>query len=224
MFGVLVPDFNSVVEPEFADLRASGVTNQTARFALDASVLENIVGAAERMIACGVESWIVGLATESFPGGLALLDSGVALLRERTGLTVHSPTHSVPRALEVLKARRIGIVTPFDDGGNATVRAVYEEQGFEVTSIVGLNRPGFDEIANTTDEETQRAFELAASGDVDALVQIGTGLPMLHLIEALEIRHRAPVVTSNTAAYWAALRAAGITETVAGKGLLFAKH
>jgi hypothetical protein len=39
LFGVLVPWFNSVVEPELADLRPAGVSNQTARFALDATVL-----------------------------------------------------------------------------------------------------------------------------------------------------------------------------------------
>jgi hypothetical protein len=42
VFGVLAPYFNSVVEPELADLRPPGVSNQTARFALDAEVLQNI--------------------------------------------------------------------------------------------------------------------------------------------------------------------------------------
>jgi maleate isomerase len=224
VFGVLVPDFNSVVEPELAALQVPGVTNQTARFALDATVLDNVAIAAERLMVCGVESWVIGLATESFPGGLALLDSGIKLLRERTGLPVYSPTYGVLSALEALEAKSLGIVTPFDDAANGNVRVVYEEFGFEVASIVGLNRPGFDEIASTTDIETQQAFKSAACEGVDALVQVGTGLPMLHQVQALEDQHGVPVVASNAAAYWQALRASGIDETRSNAGALFAEH
>ncbi len=67
--GVLVPYFNSVVQPELEALRPSQVTNQTARFSLDADVLDDIAQAAEKLCACGLEALIVGLTTESFPGG-----------------------------------------------------------------------------------------------------------------------------------------------------------
>lgn len=225
VFGVLVPDFNSVVEPELVALRVPGVTNQTARFALDASVLENVVVAAERLRACGVQSYIIGLSTESFPGGLALLDRGIEQLRERTGLPVHSPTHATRSALETLGVRTIGIVTPFDEAANRNVRLLYQEEfGFEVASIVGLERPGFDEIASTTDTETREAFEAAAGPGVDALVQVGTGLPMLHLVPSIEDRHGVPVVASNVAAYWKALRASGIDDPRSNAGRLFAAH
>ncbi|MFT5441914.1 MAG: maleate isomerase [Myxococcota bacterium] len=220
VFGSLVPDFNSVVEPELASMRPEGVANQTARFALDATVLENIADAAERMMACGVESWIVGLATESFPGGLALLEQGVALLRERTGLPTYTPTHAVFAALKAIGATRIGIVTPFDEAANGNVQAAYEAEGFEVASIAGLARPGFDMIASTEDSETIDAFAQVASPRIETLVQVGTGLPMLHLVERLEKRFGVPVVASNQAAYWHALRSAGIADDVPGAGAL----
>ncbi len=220
VFGVLVPDFNSVVEPELADMRIAGVSNQTTRFPLDANVLEHMASAAERLLPSGVQSWIVGLATDSFPNGLELLDQGVSLLRERTKLPVHTASYAVHAALAHLRLNRIGIVTPFDESGNRLVQEAYEKHGFEVTSMVGLNRPGFDQIANTTDDETTAAFDEIAQSNPDALVQIGTGLPTLHLIEALEEKHHRPVVTSNQASYWQALRSSGITESVSGAGRL----
>jgi maleate isomerase len=224
VFGVLVPDFNSVVEPELAALCVPGVTNQTTRFPLDASVLENIAVAAERLMASGVQSFLIGLSTESFPGGLGLLDQGVALLTERTGLPVHSPTRGVVEALTTLKAHRLGIVTPFDDAANVNVRTTYEELGFEVASIVGLDRPGFEVIASTPDDETLRGFSTVAQTEVDAFVQVGTGLPMLHLVDQLERRFDRPVISSNTALYWSALRAAGIADSISDKGNLLAIH
>ena len=48
VFGVLVPYFNTAVEPELADLRPAGVWNQTARFILDANVLDNIAARARQ--------------------------------------------------------------------------------------------------------------------------------------------------------------------------------
>ncbi len=51
VFGVLVPYFNTAVEPELADLRPGGVWNETARFILDANVLDNIVDAAQELMA-----------------------------------------------------------------------------------------------------------------------------------------------------------------------------
>ncbi len=221
VFGILVPDFNSVVEPEMASLRPHGVSNQTARFPLDATVLESIVGGAERLAAAGVGSWIVGLSPEPFPGGMDLLAEGVRSLEERTGLPVVTPPEAVRTALESFGTRRVGIVTPFDDAGNENVRAVVEEAGFEVARMFGLARPAVDQIANTTDAETEAAFAAVAREKVDALVQIGTGLPMLHLVERLEATYDCPVVAANPASYWLALRRAGIADTIAGAGSLF---
>jgi len=220
MFGILVPDFNSVVEPELSKMRLPDVSNQTARFALDASVVENIAVAAERLSTCGIESWIVGLATDSFPNGYTLLDQGIEELRDRTGLPVHTASYAVHAALDYLGLRRIAIVTPFDEATNIHVRTAFEGRGYEVVAMAGLACAGFDQIASTPDEETLQAFASVAKNPVEGLVQVGTGLPMLHLIEELERRFDLPVVASNPASYWQGLRAAGITDVVPGAGRL----
>ena len=82
VFGVLVPYFNTVVQPELDDLRPPGVSNQVARFTLDANVLQNVVETATKLMTCGPEAIIVGLSTESFPDGLSLLQQGVDDLRD----------------------------------------------------------------------------------------------------------------------------------------------
>jgi maleate isomerase len=120
-----------------------------------------------------------------------------------------------------LGASRIGIVTPFDDAANENVRKLYEAWGFEVSGIKGLNRPGFSEIPSTSDRETAQAFAEVAGDNAEALVQVGTGLPMLHHIDALEDRFDLPIVAANLASYWQGLRAAGIDDGVAGAGRLF---
>jgi len=49
-----VPFFNSAVEPELAALRPADVRHQTARFVLDANVLDDIAGTAAHLAACGL--------------------------------------------------------------------------------------------------------------------------------------------------------------------------
>ena len=151
---------------------------------------------------------------------LNLLDQGAEMVRSRTGLPIHTATYANHAALEALGARRVGIVTPFDDAANENVRDAYEACGFEVSGICGLNRPGFDQIASTPDQETVEAVAKVAANDVDAVVQVGTGMPMLHHIAALESRFNLPIVASNVSVYWQGLRAAGIEDRIPGAGRL----
>jgi len=220
LIGVLVPAFNTVVEPELADLRPTGVSNQTARFVLDADVLHNVERAAAALATCRPNALVVGLATESFPGGLAVLRDAADGLASSTGLPVFTASHACHAALRYLGATRIAVVTPFDDAANVHVRTAFEESGFDVVSIVGLACPAIDTIGRTPSDDVRRAFVSADRIEADALVQVGTGLPVLHLIAALERDLAKPVVACNAAVYWETLRSLGIDDPIAGFGRL----
>jgi len=220
LIGVLVPFFNSVVEPELAGLRPPGVGNQTARFDLDADVLRHVTTGGEKLLTCGVQALVIGLAPESFPGGLALLRQGMDELREKTKLPVFAASFATHAALHEIKASKIAVVTPFDADGNTHVKAAFEEHGFDVIAIEGLDCAAFDRIAHTPLDDIRGAFGAVASAEADALVQVGTGLPVVGLVDELERRHGKTVVACNAAMYWQALRGLGITDRIAGSGRL----
>ena len=224
VFGLLVPYFNSIVEPEMAALQPTGVSNQTGRFSLDANVLEEIPDVAERLATCGVEAFVFGLSTESFAGGIDLLRTGIESVSARTGLPVFAATFSLHTALRTLGVATVAVVTPFDEESNRNVETVLEGEGFSVAAIEGLDRPSFDVIAKTDNDAIVAAFHRVNTPDVEALVQVGTGLPTLHLVDTLERDLGKPVVTSNSAAYWHALRESGIEDRSDGAGRLFAEH
>jgi len=58
---------------------------------------------------------------------------------------------------------------------------------------------------------------------VDAIVQVGTNLSMVRLAAAAEMWLGKPVIAINTATWWHALRANGITEKMDGFGRLMAE-
>lgn len=220
VFGVLVPYFNSVVEPELANLRPPGVSNQTARFALDGNVLQSIADTAKQLATCGAEAMIVGLSPESFPGGLELLRQGVESVVEATHLPVFTASLANHAALRHLGARRVAIATPFDRQGNEHVAAAYETAGFTVVRIDGLACSAFDQIAHTAIDDIRRLLRGVDCDEADAVVQVGTGLPVLHLIDELERDLGKPIVASNAAVYWQALRESGIDDAIDGYGRL----
>jgi len=220
VLGILVPYFNSVVEPELADLRPPGVTNQTGRFTMDANVLENVHTAGASLMTCGAEALLIGLSTESIPGGLAVLEKGAARLADDTGLPVLTASHATRGALQALGAQKLAIVTPFDDTANGHVRASFEEAGFEVTSLVGLACPSLDQIGHIPADAIRQAFRDAQHAEADTLVQVGTGLPTVGLVEALESEHDKPIVATNAALYWQALRTVGVPDALPGAGRL----
>jgi len=222
-FGVLVPYFNSAVEPELAALRPEGVVHQTARFALGPQVVDDIVGTAEKLRGCGPDALLIAIAPENFPGGLELLRQGSARVREATGLPVHTPSFAAHEALRALGAGTVGIVTPFDEASTAHVVAAYEGEGFRVAASVAMARPALNRIADTPHDEVRRAFARADAPTVEALVQVGTGLPLLPLVDELEARFGKPVLGSNLALYWQALRASGRSQPLAGCGRLLAR-
>jgi maleate isomerase len=222
LFGVLVPWFNSVVEPELADLRPAGVTNQTARFALDATVLEDVTQAAERLMPCAPAAFLIGLSTEPYPGGLDLIRQGAEALSQRVARPVFTATHAVHAALRALGATRLAVVTPFDDAANAHVRDAFHANGFTVVHAVGLACPNLETIGHTRPDDVRRAFRDADRPEAEVVVQVGTGLPVLHLVAELEETLAKPVVTCNAALYWQALRETGIDDAITGFGRLLA--
>lgn len=225
IFGVLVPDMNTVVQPEFDRLRPDGVTNQTNRYAPAPDVVShNIVERAKELLACNVQSLIVGVTTDAAPNGLKALAQRAADLEEAIGLPVTTGSFANFAALRVLEARKIAIVTPFSPELDANVRKGYEDQGFEVTDIQGLSCPTLQDIAQTPLPDIEDLFRRVDAQAADAIVQVGTALPVIGLIEELEQELDRPLVAVNATSYWHALRQAGLADGIEGYGTLLREH
>ena len=78
-------------------------------------------------------------------------------------------------------------------------------------------------MADIYTESEERAAELARRADAPAAQAVlisGTGLPTVGMLEGLERELGKPVISSNQACLWRALRLAGVSEPVAGFGRL----
>ena len=224
ILGVLIPGMNSVVEPELATLRPAGVTNQTARHAIAPGLkTPGIEDVTALLLTCSPDALLLGLTTEAVEGGLDALAALAEMIGEKSDLPTFSASFASYAALGALGASKISVVTPFDEEKNQTiVRPQIEAQGFEVVSMAGTAAPSLEAIAGAGEAEIEVVFRSANHPEAEAILQLGTALPVVDMIAGLELELNKPIVACNAALYWQALRATGIEDRIAGYGRLLA--
>ncbi|MEO1194166.1 MAG: hypothetical protein AAFY02_20605 [Pseudomonadota bacterium] len=225
LVGVMTPAMNSVVQPELELLRPSGVTNQMQRFRLGGDAIsEDLDGEAVKLMDCKPAALAIGLTTDAGPGGPAKLAARCEALEQTLGIPVLNASAADYAALRALGAQRVAVVTPFNAEVDAVVKANTEAAGFEVVAIKGTEAPSLPAICETPLDDIRRVFDQVAAVESDAILQVGTALPVVALIAELEAKHGKPLVACNAAVYWQTLRTLGITEAVSGYGTLLEDH
>ena len=237
-FGALGPSTNTIVQPDFDDMRPVGVTNHYSRIIIpndpvntDAEFMQlvhniqgNTLQAVDVLKSCEMQYLVMGMSAATFWDGRAGAERYLAMMRERTGVEVSCGSFATEAALNVHKARRIAFFSPYFPVANAQVRRFYEDCGFTVVRELCLRRPSPVQIAHSTDAMCRSAIRALDGDDVDAIVQVGTNLSMVRFAAAAEWFLGKPVIAINTATYWHALRAVGIHDKLQGFGSLLAQH
>jgi len=149
----------------------------------------------------------------------------LALIEREAGVPAVATAPSVVEALRFLGARRVSVATPYPDWNNQRLRAYLEAQGFEVLNVDGEPKAAAAGNQGINDQSPESVVEFAARAcrpEADALLCSCTAWRSVEAADALEQRTGKPVVTSNQATIWTALRALGITKPVRGFGRLLA--
>ena len=221
LIGVMTPAMNTVVQPELELLRPAGVTNQMQRFRLGGdAVSDDLIGEAQKLMDCNPVALAIGLTTDAGPGGVQKLAARCAELADAVGVPVCNASEADHAALRAFGAKKVAVVTPFNAEIDQNVKANVEAAGFEVVAIKGTEAPSLPAICETPLDDIRAVFRQVAGADCDAILQVGTALPVVAMIEELETELGKPIVACNAAVYWQTLRAAGVTDAVPGYGQL----
>lgn len=237
-FGVLGPSTNTVVQPEFDDMRPEGVTNHYSRIFtpnaeavsnetfMDATLVigSNVLDAVASVMTCHPDYLVMGMSAITFYGGEKGANDFQSQVEDASGVGVSIGSHSTSAALKAYGGiKKIAFVSPYFPVANEQVKLYFEESGFEVAADIALQCPRWTAIAEVPPEELNKVMDRLDSDDVDALVQVGTNLPMARLAATVEERLGKPTVAINTATYWHALRNNGIDDKIPGFGKLLAE-
>lgn len=232
--GVLLPPGNPTVEPELWGMAPSGVSLHFAR-------LETPPSAGKAGEHAGMEE-----RTRAYREGLAGPTSALSQVRPAVVVLAHTASsyalgfgneqvlvdriaslagapallaaQAVLAALRHLGVKRLALGTPYPESISRQGKTYWEAAGFEIA--------GYHRLENVHDiyaENEERAYLLARRADAvgaDAVLLSGTGLPTVAVLETLERDLGKPVISSNQASLWQALRMAGVREAIPGFGLL----
>jgi len=166
---------------------------------------------------------VMGISLEHILLGLAQIRETMDSVEQLSGLSCATWHDAVQAALAALGATRIGLLTPWEAGGTASAIRMFNDMGVEVVSSVGLTVSDLSHLAHIPDSAKQQAvLEVLATptNRLDAIVQCGTGMSMLNVIDRLESRTGVPIVAINPATLWYALRENGFSQPLHGAGRL----
>ncbi|MCC7272743.1 MAG: IgiC [Alphaproteobacteria bacterium] len=235
--GVVTPSTNTVVQPEYDDLRPPGVTNHIGRMHIpdqrvesDADFERMMAGidaaledAVERVMTCRPDHLVLGISAESIWGGGMAPSRRIAerISRRFGDIGLTQAADALPAALRVLGVRRrISLITPYFPVADPHIRGFVQELGLEAARLCHLSCRSPVLIAHTTEDELRAALREVDGPDVEAIVQFGANLPMARLAAEAERWLGKPVVAVNVATYWHALRTNGIVDRRHGFGRL----
>ena len=193
-FGVLGPSTNTIVQPDFDDMRPIGVTNHYSRIftpnadavsnesfrAATEVIAGNVIDAVRSVMTCGPHYLVMGMSAVTFINGAKGADTFTRQVEEASGVKISIGSHASAAALQRYGGvRRIAILSPYWPVMNTEVIRYFTDMGFEVVRDICLQCRSWIQIAEQSTETLRNALLKLDGDDVDAIVQVGTNLSMV---------------------------------------------
>lgn len=141
----------------------------------------------------------------------------------RPGVACTTPITAALAALRALGVQHAALLTPYVRSINDYMRDYIESRGVGITRMASFEHADDNEVARIDASSLRTGVEvLARNRDVDAIFVSCTSLRIAGLIPALEAEIGKPVISSNYAMAWHALRLAGVNDCEPRLGRLFA--
>ena len=227
--GVIHPSRGWTPEHEWPRMLPRGVSHLVARMPLKATTPEELmkmgkhaIEAARMLASASVDLICYGCTVETVLQGIEYDRKLTRELEEATGIPAKTMAGGVLEALKELNARKIAIVTPYIEEINRQEKSFMEALGFEVVYEKGLGISETLEIAKISPGTVYRLGmeAIAKAPEADTLFFSCGNMRTIEVLSPLERDTGRPVISSNQALLWAALKAASVNEPIHGFGSL----
>lgn len=217
LVGVLTPQANTTVEPEFSLLCPPGYAFINARLTSDKGTIEarlvdywrTIEAKLDQFANAPISAYAFGCTGTSYLVGLDEEKKVVGNIEEARGVPFITSARAVVDALNLISARRIGLVSPYPLDLNKASIAYWQSCGFDVAEVSNAFNPdsSFHPIYSLPAASARDALAVLKKRDVDAIVMLGTGMPTLAPILEMAGREGPPVLSCMLCLGWRAAQA-----------------
>jgi maleate cis-trans isomerase len=215
LIGLLTPQANTTVEPEFSILMAPGYAFLNARLVSDKATIEDRLGdyfagmadTAAEFANAPLGAYAFACTGASYLQGRAREDDAVRAIEDARGRPFVTAGRAVAEVLQLIGARRIGLVSPYPSGLTEASIGYWRAHGFDVASVTSAfnSDSDFHPIYSLGAAAASSALDRTADEALDAIVMLGTGMPTLGPILAHAAVSELPVLSCMSALAWRTL-------------------
>jgi maleate isomerase len=188
-----------------------------------AVMMSQVVEASRQLATAKVDLIAQCGAPGVFLRGYGHNDEICAQIKEATGIPAITMMAAQMDALHALGAKTVAVGTIYSDEVNRKMADYMQASGFVVKAMKGLQM--LDPFEPST-HDVESAYLLGRevrkeSGPVDAILISCGAYRTFKILPYLEMDTRTPVVSSNQATLWRALRAVGLPDVIPNLGKLW---
>ena len=227
--GLMIASENAVAEEEFHRFRPKDIEICLTRARISAphrkdqpfeTLLREVESAAIRLNDARCDVIGVHCTGASMSGGIDGDQAFVQRIKDCVGRPATTAAIGVTAALRSFGAKKIVFMTKLDDAVRDYEGAYLKGAGFEIVGGRGAGAP--NDICHALPSEFWYDATMACRNQVtDAYFITCTNVRAMGAIERLEQDLGKPVISSNQALLWHALRTAGVRDPIEGLGSLF---
>jgi len=215
LIGLLTPQANTTVEPEFSLLMPTGVawlngrltsSGQTIRDRL-IDYMNGLDAATHQFGNAPIEALALGCTGTAYFVGASREDEILDAIAQRLKIPVFSAATALVDALGVLQAKTILLVSPYTGDVDNACTPYWEQRNFVIANkLAATGDSGFHPIYSMHSSDANTALAAVDTRGVDAIVILGTGMPTLPTLTRLNQQFDPPVLSCMLCLGW---RAAG---------------
>jgi maleate isomerase len=226
--GLIIPSSNRMVEQEMVRFFPDGVQPHVMRLRMTGPhhapldrLLPRVEEAAATLRDARCDPIVFHCTANSTGEGKEGEERLLAALARAGAPRASSTASAIRHAFDALAARRVVLITPYDAKTTEEEAAFLQDAGYDVLRAQGFALDGSDAFCATPAAFWRDRAIGSRRPDADVYFISCANISAFGVIEEIERTLDRPVVTSNQAVIWEALRLLGWTDRSACPGRLF---
>jgi maleate isomerase len=226
--GLIIPSSNRLTEPQMRRYAPRGVEVQVTRLRMTGAnhvplpqLMPRVIEATLALADARCDVIVFHCTASSMEAGLDGERRVLDAMRSATPGHVTTTASATLSAFETLDVRRVVLISPYVAATHQHEIDFLTEAGLSVVGGRCLGLAGGDQYITVSPADWLRLGQQAMLPEADGVFFSCTNIHSPEVVEPLETLIAKPVITSNQAVLWYALRVCGLNAQVPGLGRLF---